>query len=282
MPAALRTGSGFQIMCILCNADSLRLLVMPLDSITSPQLAEAVGVAREAAMQLVLDAADAWADEVGSEEAIPVVEPEGFVRYAVERAEHDGLIDTEAVEEWRSSLEDDSILRDARVQAFLSSAVEGLAIYSLQIREKRRVLERYLEVPRGAAVFGGVGASGEITFEFGDDRYIVLSDDEALQIAMDHIASELWKQDPAVLLRYTSLPDDGVTLLASAQREPQDRANEILAGIIDLPLLVEDRVRQVGYGRFVTDGITTDFEEQRFGDVVVLRLRGPFEPDDDF
>jgi hypothetical protein len=269
-------------MCILCNADSLRLLVVPLNSISNPQVAESVRVAREAAMQLVLDTADAWADVVGSEEPIPTVNPDGYLRYVVDRAEQDGLLDSDGVREWQRAFSEGSLLSDPRVQAFLSSGVEGLAVYSTHIREKRAVIERFLEVAPGAAEFGGIGASGEIFFDLEGDRYIVLTDDEAMQIAMEHISNELWREDPARLLRYSSLPEEAIGLLTSAQKGPQERANEILAGIIDVPLLVEDTVRQTGYGQFVAAGITDDFTEQRFGDVLILRLRAPVEADDDF
>jgi hypothetical protein len=269
-------------MCILCNADSLRLLVVPLGTMSNPELAESIRVAREAAMQLVLDAADAWADVEGSEEPIPTVNADGYLRYVVDRADQDGLIDADGLREWQQADRDGVLGNDPRVQAFLSSSVEGLAIYSTAIRDKRAVIERFLEVAPGSAEFGGIGASGEIFFDVDGDRYIVLTDDEAMQIAMDHISSELWREDPARLLRYSSLPDEGISILTSAQKGPQERANEILAGIIDVPLLVEDTVRQMGYGRFIAAGITDDFTEQRFGDVLILRLRAPAESDEEF
>jgi hypothetical protein len=269
-------------MCILCHTESLRLLVAPLNAISSTQLAESIRIAREAAMQLVLDTADAWADVEGSEEPLPTVEPDGYLSYVVDRAEHDGLLAEPEVREWRQAARRGAILNDPRVQAFLSSSTEGLAIYSTQIREKRSVLERFLEISRGQSVFGGIGASGEIFFDVEEERYIVLTDDEAMQIAMDQVSSELWKEDPARLLRYTSLPDEGISILTSAQQGPQERANEILAGIIDLPLLVEDMVRQAGYGRFVAAGVTDDFTEQRFGDLLILRLRVPEESEEEF
>jgi len=269
-------------MCILCHTDSLRLLVTPLASISHLELAESIRVAREAAMQFVLDTADAWADDEGSEETLPTVDHDSYIRYVVERAESDGVLDSDGADEWRQTASRAEIINDPRVQAFLSSGVEGLAVYSAQIREKRAVLERFLEVARGATAFGGIGASGEIFFDLDEERFIVLTDDEALQIAMDHVSSELWQEDPARLLRYSSLPDEGISLLTSAQQGPQERANEILAGIVDVPLLVEDMVRQMGYGRFVAAGITDDFTEQRFGDVLILRLRVPDDVDGDF
>jgi hypothetical protein len=267
-------------MCILCDADSLRLLVVPLEELSTASFVESIRVAREAAMQLVLDTADAWADVEADEEPAYSVDPDGFVRYVVDRAEQSDLLDRGEVRAWRQALRSGGILSDPRVQAFLSSSAEGLALYSAQIRDKRGVLERFLELRPGKATFGGVGRSGEIFFDLDDFRYIVLSDDEAMQIAMEQISSELWKEDPNLLLRYSSLPDEAIGLLTTAQQGPQERANEILAGIIDLPLLVEDTVRQHGYGRFVTEGIADEFTEQRFGDMLVLRIRVPEDVDE--
>jgi hypothetical protein len=261
-------------MCILCDNESLRLLASPLESLTNPELAESIRGAREAAMQLVLDTADAWADE-DSGEPHPTVDPDDYVSYVVDRAEHESVIPAADAKRWRMSGRRGTLLDDPRVQAFLSSAVEGLALYITQIRDKRTVLERFLEVSPGRVGFGGIGSYGEIFFDHGGDRVLVLTDDEAMQIATDQVTSELWREDPGLLLRYSSLPDEGISILTSAQQGPQERANDILAGIVDVPLLVEDTVRQSGYGQFVAAGLTDDFTEQRFGDLVVLRLRLP-------
>lgn len=268
-------------MCILCNSDSLRLLAAPLATLSSPEMAEAIRAAREAAMQLVLDTVDAWADFGGPDDAASAVEPETYIHYVIDRAERDRIASADEVRTWSHAVEAGALLRDPRVQAFLSSTAEGLAVYITQIGGKRMVLERFLEVPSTAVAFAGIGVSGEIGFDCEGDRFIVLTDDEAMQIAMDYIASELWREDPAQLLRYTSLPDEGISILTAAQEGPQDRANEILAGIVDVALLAEDTTRQGGYGRFVAEGITDDYTEQRFGDQVVLRLKMPAESEDE-
>ena len=59
------------------------------------------------------------------------------------------------------------------------------------------------------------------------------------------------------------------------QQGPPDSADDILAGIVDLHALTEDRVRQVGYAPFIAEGLTDEFTEQRFGDRVIIRLRLP-------
>jgi hypothetical protein len=260
-------------MCILCDPNSLRLLVARLDTLSFVELADAIGVAREAAAQLVLDTADSLRELYDPDAALETVGADGYVSYVVDRAERDGVASAEEVRDWQARFQRGSILADPRVQAFLSSSTEGLAAYMVQMRERQLVLERFLEVQPGDAVFGGIGTYGEISFNVGDLKYIVLSDEEAMQIAVDRISDALWEEDTAHLLRYSRLPDDAIDILTAAQQRPHEEANDILAGIIDVRALAEDTVRQTGYGRFVAEGLTDDFDEQRFGDLLVVRLR---------
>lgn len=260
-------------MCILCNTESLRLLIAPLASLSHPQLAEAIQTSREAAMQLVLDTADTLDDFETPDDALRSLGADEYVRYVVDRAERDGVADADEVRAWDRARQEGSLLVDPRVQAFISASTEGLATYLAQIQDKQMVLERFLEVPMGDTRFDGIGPSGEIAFDYGGEKHIVLTEDEAMQIAVDYITDDLWQEDTALLLQYTSLPDDAVDILATAQRSPRDKANDILAGIVDVAALAADAVRQSGYGRFVAEGWSDDFVEQRFGDLVIIRMR---------
>lgn len=260
-------------MCVLCEKENLRLLVSPLTSLSHRELADAITIAREAAWQLVLDTADAITErEPGGEGLSPHVGPDGYLDYIVDRAERDGAIEPGDVSFWNGALADETILRDPRVQAFLSSAAEGLANYILQIRDHQEALELFLEDRNGSVVFAGIGLNGEIIFDRGAERFVVLNDEEALRIAMDRMVTGLCKEDPRRLLEYTNLPVGAADVLAAMQKGPPERANDILAGIVDLHALTEDRVRQVGYAPFVADGLTDEFSEQRFGDRVIIRL----------
>jgi hypothetical protein len=264
-------------MCVLCDKDNLKQLVLPLENLSPRQLADSISVAREAAWQLVLDTADAISEAEHS--GIPHhVGPEGYLDYVVERAERDGVISRGQVLQWSRSARDGEILSDPRVQAFLSSAAEGLATYILQIREHKTALELFLEERNGAVSFAGIGSSGEVNFDCADNRYVVMSDDEALRIAMDRLATNLCHEDPRWLLEYTNLPVGAADVLAAMQQGPPERANDILAGIVDLEALTEDRVRQIGYAPFVAEGVTEEFSEQRFGDRIIVRLRLPEGP----
>ena len=269
-------------MCILCNAESLRLLVTPLPSLSNPQLAESIRIAREAAMQLALDAADALVDQTDADAALRSISPEEYIRYVVERAERDGIADIQETSSWTEGLREQTLLSDPRVQAFLSSSTEALALYIDQIGEKREVLERFLEVRPGEVTFGGIGSWGEISFDGGDEKFLVLTEDEAMQIAVDRIGQTLWEIDPTELLQYTNLPADALDILVSAQQRPQEEANDVLAGIVDLPSLALDHVRRSGYGRFIAEGLADDFTEQRFGELLVVRFRASDSPRHEF
>jgi hypothetical protein len=259
-------------MCVLCDKNSLRLLSAPLATLSPRRLADAIAVAREAAWQVVLDTADAVADGKSEVEARKFT-PDVYFEYVIDRAQREGALREAHHLIWISAFRDGEILHDPRVQAFLSSAAEGFATYVMRIAAHQEALEQFLEERNGLVKFAGVGANGEIVFDREEQRYIVLSDDEALRIAMDRVANSLCTEDPKRLLEYTNLPFGASDVLATMQQGDRDRANDILAGIVDLEAFTEDRVREVGYGPFVAEGITEEFSEQRFGDRIIIRMR---------
>lgn len=262
-------------MCVLCNAESLRLLIVPGGHLRPLKLAESIRVAREAAGQYVVDTVDALRDEPGATLSHQV-DPEEYVRYVVGRAQEDGVGTPPELRAWTTVLPTE-YTTDPRVQAFLSSAVEGLANYQARIDDQRVVLARFLESRLESLEFDGVGMSGELYFREGDDSYAVLSDDEALQIAVDRVSWGLHREDPGILLQYTSLPDGALDILVGAQKRPEDEANQVLAGMVDVAALAEDTLRQNGYGWLVADTQNGDVSEQRFGDRVIVRFRTPDE-----
>jgi hypothetical protein len=263
-------------MCVLCDKENLRILVGPLTGMGHRELAEAIAVAREAAWQLVLDTADGFA-EADAVDGSSAIGPESYIDYVVERAHREDILTPGGLAAWSADLDDGSILSDPRVQSFLSSAAEGLCTYILQIRDHQNALELFLEERNGGVTFAGVGASGETVFDRGTDRFVVLGDAEAMRIAMDGVVNGLCQEDPKWLLEYTNLPPGAADVLAAMQDGPPERANDILAGIVDLQALTEDRVRELGYAPFVAEGVTEEFSEQRFGDRIIIRMRLPHE-----
>jgi len=263
-------------MCVLCYPDNLRLLTAPTDSLPHLQLAEAIRVAREAAMQYVLDSIHEMRD--GSPEISPrMVEAEEYLHYVVERAEEDGVMTASEARSWTAVLHRE-YADDPRVQAFVSSAVEGLARYLAQMADQQESIARFLEVRPEAVAFAGVGMSGELYFRHGRDAYVALTDDEAAQIAVDRVSWGLCREDPALLLRYTDLPDGAVDILAAAQQRPEEEANQVLAGMVDVPALADDSLRQRGYGWLVTESPSDVISEERFGGRVIVRFHLADEP----
>ena len=263
-------------MCVLCNAESLRLLVVPAESLPPLNLAESIRVSRDAAVQFVLDTVDALRDDPMGE--LPrEISPEEYVSYVVGRAEEDAVATPAELRVW-TTVHPAEYAADPRVQAFLSSSVEWLATYRARIGEQRGIIMRFLEARPDTVHFAGVGPSSELYFRHDDDTYVALTDDDALQIAVDRVSWGLHREDPNVLLQYTSLPDGALDILSDAQKRPEDEANQVLAGMVDVAALAEDTLRQHGHGWLVADphgGVA----EQRFGDRVVIRFREPEEDD---
>lgn len=258
-------------MCVLCDANNLRLLVAPVASLSALDFAEAIRIAREAAMQYVLDAVDALRDSP-SEVPSRVVDPEEYLRYVVERAEQDGVNVGSETNEWNASFSGEFV-RDPRVQSFLSAAAEGLAMYTAQMDDQRTTLARYLEAPLSSVEFAGIGPFGEPCFRYEEHAYVVLAHEEAMQIATDRISRGLFQENPTLLLHYTDLPEGALDILSDAQRRPEDEANQVLAGMVDVTALAEDTVRQNGYGWIVSDEQSFDVLEQRFGDRMIVRFQ---------
>ncbi len=262
-------------MCVLCSADNLRLLTAPADSLPYLQLAESVRVAREAAMQYVLDTIHDLRETPGEAPSLDV-SPEEYLHYVVERAEEDGVATPGDLRSWNAALQGE-YAADPRVQAFVSSAVEGLARYLSKLDDQREALARFLETRPERMEFAGVGLSGELYFRHGGDAYAAVGDDEAAQIAMDRVSWNLHREDPALLLRYTDLPDSALDILRDAQKRPEEEANHVLSGMVDVPALADDALRQRGYGWLVTDNPSDVVSEQRFGDRMIIRFQLPEE-----
>jgi hypothetical protein len=262
-------------MCVLCSADNLRLLTAPAGSLAYVQLAESIRVAREAAMQYVLDTIHDLRDTPGE---IPSLEvsAEEYLHYVVERAEEDGVATPGELRAWTSGLHRE-YADDPRVQAFVSSAVEGLARYLSRMADQREALARFLEIRPDGIEFAGVGLSGELYFRHGGEGYAAIDDDEAVQIAMDRVSWNLHREDPAVLLRYTDLPDSALDILVAAQKRPEEEANHVLAGMVDVPALADDSLRQRGHGWLVAENPADVASEQRFGNKVIVRFHLPEE-----
>jgi hypothetical protein len=255
-------------MCILCDHGTLELLTTPLEQLGPGQLANAIRTAREAAGPGVLDHAEA----VLREEVSPAAGVELYADVVVARALEAGVLKSSDAYGWGTRLNSERGLLDPRVQAFVSSCAEILDDYRLMLAERRQVLDRFLEAHNDPVSFAYLGQDGELWLDYQGEAFAVLSEGEAIEIVERELSSSLCRLDPETLLRYTTLPDAGLELLEGILAKPEEVANSLLSGLIDLPALADDRVRAEGYAPFFgTDG-ARPVEDLRFGDWVIIRL----------
>lgn len=255
-------------MCILCDSETLEQLTAPLERFQPGRLADAVRLARDAAGPGVLDHAEAVlrGDASGGADAAL------FGEIVVARAMEAGVLSSAAASAWDRRLETGAGLRDPRVQAFVSSCAEILDEYVLLAEERRQLIERFIEAFSGAVRFAWLGPDGELWFDHEGESYAALAEDEALEVVERELSGALHTLDPEVLRLYTSLPEAGRDVLAGIQSKPPEVANAILSGMIDLPALAEDRVRQEGYASFFRGDPPRPVEEMRFGEWLIVRI----------
>ena len=254
-------------MCILCDHGTLELLTVPLESLSSGRIAEAVRAAREAAGPGVLDHAEAVLR--GDADGVADV---GLYDEIVARALESGVLSSVEASAWAAKLEAAEGLRDPRVQAFLSSSAEILDEYAVLFTERRLIVERFVEAAEGAVTFLGLGPDGELWFDFEGESYVALSAEEAMEIVQRELGTTLHTFDAEVLMRYSSLPDSAGDVLVGILAKPTEVANGILSGIVDLPLLAEDRIRAVGYAPFFRGEPPRPVEDLRFGEWIIVRI----------
>lgn len=255
-------------MCILCDHGTLEILTVPLERLAVGQVADAIRAAREAAGPGVLD----YAEAVLRDEEAPVVEAELYGEIVVARAREAGVLGNAEAYGWEARLRKASTARDPRVQAFVSTCTELVDQYRVLFAERREVIERFVEAHGDAVEFGGIGQDGELWFEYRGESYAPLTPEEATDTVERELVATLHATPPETLLRYSQLPDAALEVLTGVQTRPAEDANEILAGMIDLTALAEDRIRAEGYAPFFRGEGIDSVEDLRFGEWVIVRV----------
>jgi hypothetical protein len=254
-------------MCILCDHGTLELLTTPLERLDPGQLGNAIRTARDAAAPGVLDHAEA----VLREETAPNAGVELYSEIVVARALEAGVLKSSDAFGWDTRLTTERGSLDPRVQAFVSSCAEILDDYRVLFAERRQVLERFLETAGDALVFVWLGQDGELWFEYQGELYAVLAQMEAMEIVERELTETLHTLGAQMLIRYTMLPDTGIEVLENILARPPEAANALLAGMIDLPGLADDRVRVTGYAPYFPGDGERTVEDLRFGEWVIIR-----------
>jgi hypothetical protein len=254
-------------MCILCDHGTLELLTRPLERLEPGQLGNAIRTARDAAGPGVLD----HAEVVLRGEVAPATGAELYAEIVVARAVEAGVLKSAEAFGWDTRLTTERGTLDPRVQAFVSSCAEILDDYRVLLDERRQVLERYLETNGTSITFAWLGQDGELWFEYQDELYAVMAQAEAMEIVERELSEQLHTIGADTLLRYTMLPDTGLDILQGILKRPAEAANALLAGMIDLPALADDRVRLSGYAPFFPGDTERTVEDLRFGEWVIIR-----------
>lgn len=255
-------------MCILCDHGTLDRLTLPLDRLEPGELAEAIRTARDAAAPGVMDHAEA----VLRGEAPGRIGSEIFGEIVVARALEAGILTSADAFRWNEALRRERALRDPRVLAFVSSCAEILDDYRLLLRERQQVVERFVEARDGGVSFAWLGRDGELWFENRGELYAVLTEAEALEIVEHELSASLHTLAPETLLRYTTLPDTGIEVLEGILTKPADLADSLLAGLIDVGALADDRVRTSGFAPFFQGEHARPVEDLRFGEWILVRM----------
>nr|MBA2671725.1 hypothetical protein [Gemmatimonadota bacterium] len=189
----------------------------------------------------------------------------------VARALEAGVLKSSDAFGWDTRLTTERGSLDPRVQAFVSSCAEILDDYRVLFAERRQVLERFLETAGDALVFVWLGQDGELWFEYQGELYAVLAQMEAMEIVERELTETLHTLGAQMLIRYTMLPDTGIEVLENILARPPEAANALLAGMIDLPGLADDRVRVTGYAPYFPGDGERTVEDLRFGEWVIIR-----------
>jgi hypothetical protein len=108
---------------------------------------------------------------------------------------------------------------------------------------------------------------GENTFEFGSEEYLVVTNEEAYEIAEEYIKESVWAFRPSFLAEHSNVSED---IFQALQEKCYEGANEmILNSIIDIDDLVDSAISCDGIAHFLN---TYDGGEESLNDLYIYRI----------
>jgi hypothetical protein len=109
-------------------------------------------------------------------------------------------------------------------------------------------LSKYLELTKEETE-ENIRYASDDTYYFGNEDYMVLTDDEADEKVAEYIKETVWAFNPSFLSCHSGIDEDVFKLL----QEKCESANEAILKLIkDLDHFVEDAVRSDGRGHFLS------------------------------
>ncbi len=98
------------------------------------------------------------------------------------------------------------------------------------------------------------------------DEYMILTDDEADQIAREYILDSVWAFNPSFLASHSSVDEEIFEML----RDKYELANDVIKNSIDdIDYFVEDAISTDGRGHFIN---TYDFSEEELNNFFIYRV----------
>jgi len=85
------------------------------------------------------------------------------------------------------------------------------------------------------------------------DGYIVLTDDEANEMASNYIRESLWAFNASFIIDHSKLPYDAIEMVQSYQQTQCEGANETIEALIeDMDEFIDDAISADGRGHFMS------------------------------
>jgi hypothetical protein len=107
--------------------------------------------------------------------------------------------------------------------------------------------------------------SGYNAYEYGNETYLVLTDDEADELASEYIKDSLWAFNASFIIDHSKLPYEALEMIESFQAEKCESANETIEAMIDdIDEFIEDAIGADGRGHFISQYDGEEAEAEGF------------------
>jgi len=137
-------------------------------------------------------------------------------------------------------------------------------------KNKVGVLAKHLDCSPEDIEEGHPSYGDFVTHEYGNEEYLVLTDEEADEACRDNIKESVWAFNADFIIRHSDLPWEAVDMIKGFQESKCEDANEtILALIMDFDGFVEDAISSDGRGHFLSG---YDGDEVEAGKYFIYRL----------
>lgn len=251
-------------------ADHLHVLTVPFDGLPAHEVIDVL----ECAHTMGMESMSMLAACLHCEDHSPFPgTAEHYLEHVVYLALESGLITEDRVMEWQDMIRSGEALHDPRVMAFCASWTARASGFLAEIEESRRVLARFLEVPTQRITLADVGPQGQIVLEYGQEQFILLTQDDTMAVFRDSVLEHLADLPAILFAQYPSLTPQQVVEIEELKRTLGPAASEDIAAILgDLRPFMLFVLNVAGHKSFVCGGDPGQVTEEKFGDYYIWRF----------